>query len=503
MKNLISTRSKLYPFLVFMVCFALSVTAALTNLYNQQINQEAAFQEYAEEVRSLIENRLEVYANALISIKGLFNASEEVNREEFKNFIEAINLQDRYPGIQGVGFVPYVSNDKLEDLVISVREEGFNSFEITPPGERDIYAPVVFIEPLDERNQLALGYDMFSEETRRNALIKARDTGTAVMSGKVTLVQEFETGYQQPGFLLYVPYYLQESSTLREFQSSISGFMYSPFRSHDFMNALLLGKNIQIAFDIYDGRSTDEANLLYSYNNNLIGDNPLNVKNEIISLYGNEWTIVYRSTMQTDTSTYTRFTSLAILLVGTILGLLLSTVLYQQNNITTRAQRIAQINTHQLNASELFYKSIFLHYSDPVLVINRNGDIVKANYKASYMLDIPISILETSNIQKVYPDFNKTFIEDFGHDDDKFTIWETKYKTTYNKEKQIRLILKSLLIDKEIVIIAELHDVTEEFNTISLYQENERGIERLNKILIEREKKMIALKEEIKKLKQK
>ncbi len=87
--------------------------------------------------------------------------------------------------------------------IAKIQAEGgfFQNYTIQPPGEREEYTPIVYLEPLDERNQRAIGYDMFSEPTRHLAMARARDTGEPALSGKVVLVQEIDQDVQY-GFLL-------------------------------------------------------------------------------------------------------------------------------------------------------------------------------------------------------------------------------------------------------------------------------------------------------------
>jgi CHASE1-domain containing sensor protein len=52
------------------------------------------------------------------------------------------------------------------------------------------YAPIVYLEPFNENNRLAFGFDTASEPRRRAALEQARDSGQPAMSGSIRLVQE-------------------------------------------------------------------------------------------------------------------------------------------------------------------------------------------------------------------------------------------------------------------------------------------------------------------------
>jgi CHASE1-domain containing sensor protein len=77
-----------------------------------------------------------------------------------------------------------------------LKKEGFANYAIRPDGEREFYAPVAYIALFDVRNQKALGYDVFSEQTRREAIGKAIRSGEATITAKVKLVQENDKSHR-------------------------------------------------------------------------------------------------------------------------------------------------------------------------------------------------------------------------------------------------------------------------------------------------------------------
>ena len=86
---------------------------------------------------------------------------------------------------------------------------GARAFPITAssrPGERDWYAPIVYLEPFNDNNRHAFGYDTGSEEHRRTTLEQARDSGQPALSAKIRLVQEVGEPAQS-GFLVVLPVY--------------------------------------------------------------------------------------------------------------------------------------------------------------------------------------------------------------------------------------------------------------------------------------------------------
>ncbi|BCB28670.1 hypothetical protein SKTS_35560 [Sulfurimicrobium lacus] len=187
-----------------------------------------------------IERRLSGYDLVLRGAAGLFVASDSVDRDEFRKYVSELNLESRYPGLQGVGYSLLVVPDDKERHITETRREGFAGYAIRPEGTRDIYTSIIYIEPFDWRNQRAFGYDMYSEPIRRAAMMRARDENQVIVSGKVTLLQETDKD-KQAGFLMYVPVYRNGVTldTLDARRANLTGWVYAPFRINDLMRGIL------------------------------------------------------------------------------------------------------------------------------------------------------------------------------------------------------------------------------------------------------------------------
>src|SRR5437660_10281458 len=124
---------------------------------------------------------------------------------------------------------------------------------------------IIYLEPVNRRNQVAIGYDMFTDPIRRAAMERARDLGLPVASGRVTLVQEIEEP-KQAGFLIYAPVYRNgaKTDTVEERRATLIGFVYSPFRAADLLTNILAANEHQgTDFQVFEGSTPDVANLLY------------------------------------------------------------------------------------------------------------------------------------------------------------------------------------------------------------------------------------------------
>ena len=221
------------------------------------------FEYEVEEVYLAISKRMQEYENVLIGGVGLFNASQEVTRSEWYEYVKSLKIDTYWPGIQGIGFSLMINPEDKPEHINKIRNEGFENYNIKPDGERNKYSSIIYLEPFTGRNLRAFGYDMYSEPVRRAAMDYAISTGKPSISGKVKLVQETATDVQS-GFLVYVPVYKHGMpiNTVEQRNNAILGFVYSPFRLKDLMNGILRHKVQQIDFTIFDGSEQNLENIL-------------------------------------------------------------------------------------------------------------------------------------------------------------------------------------------------------------------------------------------------
>ncbi len=213
------------------------------------------FEHETEQAMRRIQYRMERYESALIQARAFFHSSVIVSADEFHEYFQETQLMERFPGIQGMGLAIKVPKDKLKH------------YQVWPQGNRSEFFTILYLDPINERNNRAIGYDMFSEANRRETMIKARDSGQSAFTGKIELVQENEIN-PQPGLNLYVPYYKKNAplNTIEGRRKNLIGFIFSPFRTYDLFNEIFKETNLNIDVEIFDGNDLDPKNLLYDYN---------------------------------------------------------------------------------------------------------------------------------------------------------------------------------------------------------------------------------------------
>ena len=224
-----------------------------------------------------IQQRMLDYEQVLAGVRGLFAASSTVKRGEFRAFIAALNIEKSFPGVQSVGWVEMVTGEQKNAHIAAIHQEGFPEYAIKPPGERDLYAVVVYVEPFSGRNMRAFGQDHYAEPVRRRTINQARDLATTLISGKVKLAQETDQRVQA-GFQMALPVYKTglPPNTVGERRAQFIGLVGSSFRMDDLMRGILgaHSNNSDIDIEIYDGEKISEPALMHNTDGILQANNP-------------------------------------------------------------------------------------------------------------------------------------------------------------------------------------------------------------------------------------
>lgn len=346
---LVRTGAAIYFILVLGI--TLSVLAFRYSAESIREKEQLRFDIVTKQATMLVKNRMDAYRQTLYAGVGLFDSSVSVERNEWHDFVKTLRIDKNFSGIQGLGFAEVVYPNKKNEYISKIRKDGFADYSIRPGGERDIYTPIVYLEPFNERNKQAFGYDMFSEATRREAMVRAVTSGEAATSGKVRLVQENNID-EQAGFLTYVPVYHKGMpiKTKEERMAAIKGFVYAPFRMKDLMHGVLGSRYESIDLEIYDGESVDPGNLLFDTHEK--HDAIPSMSEEVqLDINGRLWTLHFKSLkeFENEANTYEPWVILTfgILLSGALFGVMLAIVQTRE-----RAQALADKMTEKLSLSE-------------------------------------------------------------------------------------------------------------------------------------------------------
>jgi signal transduction histidine kinase len=365
-----------------MIIIGISWRTAWQDVKSQRttiVNENASF------VESSLRERLAVYEDSLRAANGLFLSSDTVNRDEWHNFVDSLQLANRYPGIRGLGFITLIPATDKPILEASVQAEGLSSYAIHPSSDQSVLAPLLYLVPLggtgqaDDRTSPALGFDMYSDPLRIQAMQAAMKSGQPTLTGIVNLISVSTTPPSR-GFLMYMPLYKKNVpiDTVEQRATAIDGFFYAPFVTGSAFTSLFANDaktSPSFGFTIYDGAPGVDTLLFQS--SGAINDKAFfEAKRSTLSLYGQDWTIVYRI-KQDIVPGAVRTRPWSALLGGGIFAAALAAVIYlliqrrtrslaytEQKKLEEAKDELLSLASHQLRTPATAVKQYVLMVKD-------------------------------------------------------------------------------------------------------------------------------------------
>jgi PAS domain S-box-containing protein len=320
---------------------ALMATFAIWRLVALDSRQdgERVFHALVNKLGTELRDAIFDYTQVMRGGAALFNSIGDVSRETWRAYV-TLEINNRYPGLQGVGFAAAVRPTEIAAHVSQVRAEGLSDYAIRPDGVRPFYAPILYPEPEEGSNRRALGYDMFSDPVRRAAMESARDTGLARLSGKVALVHENPEGMAgdgAAGIVLYWPLYQPGTHvvTVDDRRAALRGWIYVLVRVDDFVRRALgratATDNVHI--EIIDGETASEAARLYDSAGVTPSTKvyPSKLSATVwLDLFGRTWTVRASSLPAFENSVATP-TAFTVLVAGALVSGLMAAVAWSAN----------------------------------------------------------------------------------------------------------------------------------------------------------------------------
>ena len=107
------------------------LTGAIFHFQHENIrtSHEDSFSFLIQNHRQTIEQYFLFYEEVLLGGVGLFGASENVTQEKWEKYVNNIRLTERYPGMNGLGFIEQIDRKNLSRFINVTQANEIPDFE--------------------------------------------------------------------------------------------------------------------------------------------------------------------------------------------------------------------------------------------------------------------------------------------------------------------------------------------------------------------------------------
>ena len=304
------------PVAIFVLITAITAFSVFAIERGERSGERAEMARLAESAGASLELNAATNASYLRAAAALVGTLDTVTETNFGEIVRELRLERSYSGAEGIGWAPYLTTGNAAASEGAqnrfLEENGRPIYPALTGRQSDNAVPVTFLVPGTPRNQVAIGFDMYSNERRREAMDRAAAENAPIFSGPIRLMQD--NPRPMPGFLSYMPVFANGG------EGPLRGFLYSPFNAQTFLTSAVPDDDPArggMGVYLYDGDPSDDAllaGLPSSENTGRYLTKPLTIGNQ-------RMTLVVESARSEALSKLSMLTQLFGLLVASLLML--------------------------------------------------------------------------------------------------------------------------------------------------------------------------------------
>ncbi|KOR27128.1 hypothetical protein TI03_07520, partial [Achromatium sp. WMS1] len=163
------------------------IALTLWKIVNNSEFEQAKIDFGAEVIENMvkIQHRIKTYEHIVHMGAAFIRSNREIDYRGWQDFFINSPIHKYFPGIAYIGWIELTSATTSK---------------------------VTFLDPMDTEGKRVVGQDMLQESMYKTAMFKARDSGQATISSKITTEQGIIDATQADN-ILYIPVYQQGAPT--------------------------------------------------------------------------------------------------------------------------------------------------------------------------------------------------------------------------------------------------------------------------------------------------
>lgn len=235
------------PYAVFAIGCALSFAAfwylSEAATATAEIRARSAFLADAQQMRRQIQTGVNSYIEVVRATAVLLAAENEINGFDFTRYVRRLQLRERYPAIEGIGFAQCADERQIGRVLRALALDG-TPVRVWPARQAAERCPVIlFDSPDGESNRDLHGFDLASDARIRATM------DSAAASGQPAIVRA-----QEGKLFVFVPVYritAPRDAVAR--QRALLGFVLSPLDAAQLFAHIVDYTAPAVTFEVFEG----------------------------------------------------------------------------------------------------------------------------------------------------------------------------------------------------------------------------------------------------------
>jgi PAS domain S-box-containing protein len=363
----------LMPILVLAAGLALTAVLTAYTMHAERVKSRAHFNSAVDETAQSIEACVLHHITLLRAGSLFFSANRWIDpAAQLKAYASVVELRQAYPGVQALELCLHLTTAEKKALDL---DRGPTRLKIWPDSLRSDYFVIAAVEPMDDRNRMALGFDLFTQPALRDTMVQACESGAPLASGRVILAQETDRN-KQTGFIIFSPLYPgSQIPPPAQRKQEIRGFLCCAFRMGDLIaNAVDPKALLPLGMKVFDSQELTAQHLLFSSVDPARADEPRFKTSKTLTIAERPLTIVFSSRPEFESTSMREF-----VVIIPILGFLFSSLFFVYLRAGESARARAEAHSAMLAQSESLLKESDQRHrvlvdSAPVIIWESNAE---------------------------------------------------------------------------------------------------------------------------------
>ena len=246
------------PYGVFAIGCALSFAShwylSDAAISTAEVRAHSEFLADAQQMRRQIQTGVNSYIEIVRATAVLLSSETELNGVEFSRYVRRLQLKERYPAIEGIGYSQCMPRQSLPRVLRALALDG-TPLRVWPETDHAERCPVVFFDSPGDATRGIRGFDLNSDPRMRSAMHAARDSGqpTLTPTAEPTPLGDAHAAEDRKLFVFIPIYRVATPVDLAARRRHLVGYVFSPLAAARLFEHVVELTVPSVTYEVFEG----------------------------------------------------------------------------------------------------------------------------------------------------------------------------------------------------------------------------------------------------------